>query len=105
MSYYYYSREDRIAWSKISEQAKKAILNVPDNKKGSNSNPIVIVNNHKMIFEDEDKDEDTTGNGNHSISAQMHSSSNRSIVASVHQSGPARRTIQANTSTLQDTSE
>ena len=58
-----------------------------------------------MIFEDEDKDEDTTGNGNHSISAQTHSSSNRSIVASVHQSGPARCTIQANTSTLQDTSE
>ena len=100
-----FSHEDQIAWSKISEQAKKAILNTPDNKKGSDSNPLVIVNNHEMIFKDEDKDEDTTGNGNHSISAQTHSSSNRSIVASVHQSGPARRTIQANASTLQDTSE
>jgi len=79
-----FSHEDQIAWSKISEQAKKAILNTPDNKKGSDSNPLVIVNNHEMIFKDEDKDEDTTGNGNHSISAQTHSSSNRSIVASVH---------------------
>jgi len=58
-----------------------------------------------MIFEDKDKDEDTTGNENPSISAQTHSSSNQSIVASVHQSGPARCTIQANTSTLRDSSE
>jgi len=100
-----FSREDQIAWSKTSEQAKKAMLNTPNNKKGSNSNPIAIVNNHEMIFKDEDKDEDTTGNGNPSISAQTHYSSNRSIVASVHQSGPARRTIQVNTSTLRDTSE
>jgi len=56
-----------------------------------------------MIFED--KEEDTTGNDNPSISAQMHSSSKRSIVASVHQSDPTRRMIQANTSTLQDASE
>jgi len=80
----------------MSEQAKKAILNVPDNKKGSNSNPVVIVNNHEMIFEDKGKEEDTTGNGNPSISAQIHSSSNRSIAANMHQSGPTRCTIQAN---------
>jgi len=98
-----FSREDQIAWSKTSEQAKKAILNVPDNKKGSNSNPIVVVNNHGMIFNDEE--EDTGSNDNPSITAQMHSSSKPNIVASVHQSGPARRTTQANTSTLRDTSE
>ena len=94
-----------MAWSKTSEQAKKATLNTPDNEKGSDSNPAAIVNNHEMIFEDEDKDENTTGDGNPSISAQTHSSSNRSIVASVHQSDPARRTIQANASTLRHTSE
>jgi len=76
---------------------------MPDDEKGSNSNPVVIVNNHEMIFED--KEEDTMGNGNPSISAQTHSSSKWKIVASVHQSGPARCTIQANTSTLQDASE
>jgi len=100
-----FSREDQIAWSKTSEQAKKAILNAPDNEKGSNSNPVVIVNNHKMIFEDEGEEEDTTGNGNPCISAQIHSSSNRSIAANVHQSGPTRHMIQANASTLRDTSE
>jgi len=63
-----------------------------------------VVNNHEMIFDDEE--EDTGGNDNPSISAQTHSSSKRNVTASVlHQSGPARRAIQANTSTLQDTSE
>jgi len=100
-----FSRKDQIAWSKISEQAKKAMLNVPDNEKGSNSNPIAIVNNHEMIFEDEGEEEDTMGNGNPSVSAQIHSSSNRSIAANMHQSGSTRRTIQANASTLRDTSE
>jgi len=95
-----FSCKDQTVWSKTSEQAKKAMLNAPDNEKGSDSNPVVIVNNHEMIFEDKDKDEDTTGNGNPSISAETHSSSNRSIVASVHQSGPARCTIQASASTL-----
>jgi len=39
-----------------------------------------------MIFEDEEEDEDSVVNP--SISAQSHSSSNRNIVASVHQSDP-----------------
>jgi len=56
-----------------------------------------------MIFDY--KEEDTGSNDNPSISAQMQSSAKRNVLASVHQSGPARRTIQANTSTLQDTSE
>jgi len=94
-------REDQIAWTKLSESAKRVTLSAPDNEKGSSSNPVVVVNNYEMIFEDEE--EETMGND--SISAQMHPSSKRSIVASVHQSDPARRTIQANTSTLRDTSE
>jgi len=98
-----FSCEDQIAWSKLSESAKRAILDIPDNEKGSNSNTVAIVNNHEMIFEDEE--EDTTGNDNPSISAQTHSSSNRSIVAGVHQPNPARCVIQANTSTLRDASE
>jgi len=98
------SCEDQVAWSKISESAKKTILGTPDSEKGRDNNPsIVVINNHKMIFEDEEEDEG--GNVNHSISAQSHSSSNRSIVASVHQSDPTRRTIQANTSTLRNTEE
>jgi len=98
-----FSREDQIAWTKLSEQANKGTLNMPDNEKGSNSNPAVVVNNHEMIFDDEE--EDTGSNNNSSISAQTHSSSKWNIVASVHQSGPARRTIQVNTSTLRDSSE
>jgi len=100
-----FSHEDQVAWSKLSESAKRAILDIPDNEKGSNGNPVlvVIVNNHEMIFEEEE--EDTMGNDNPSISAQTHSSSNRSIVARAHQSNPARRRIQANTSTLRDASE
>jgi len=98
-----FSHEDQIAWTKLCESAMRVILGISDDKKGSNSNPAVIVNNHEMIFEDEE--EDTTGNDNPSISDQRHSSSKRNIVASAHQSGPARRTIQANTSTLRDTSE
>jgi len=97
------SHEDQIAWSKISESAKKKILGTPDNEKGRDNNPIVVVNNHEMIFED--KEEDATGNDNPSISAQSHSSSKRSIVASVRQSDSTRRTIQANTSTLRNTEE
>ena len=96
-------REDQIAWSKISESAKKTILGTPDNEKGRDSNPIVVVNNHEMVFEDEEGDEDNVVNP--SISAQTHSSSNRNIVASVHQSDPTRRTIQANTSTLRNSEE
>jgi len=49
-----------------------------------------------MIFEDEEED---------NVAAQSHSSSNRNIVASVHQSDPTRRTIQANTSTLRSAEE
>jgi len=90
-------REDQIAWSKISEPAKKTILGTSDNEKGRDNNPIVIVNNHEMVFEDEEVDEDDI--------AQAHTSSNRSIMASVHQSDPARRTIQANTSTLRNSEE
>jgi len=56
-----------------------------------------------MIFEDEEEDED--GIVNPSISAQSHSSSNWNIVASVHQSDPTQRTIQANTSTLRNAEE
>jgi len=96
-----FSCEDQIAWTKLSESAKRAILGIPDNKKGSSCNPVVVVNNHEMIFEDEEED----ATGVDSISAQTHSSSKRSIAASVHQSDPTRRTIQANTSTLRDTSE
>jgi len=96
-------REDQIAWSKISESAKKTILSTPDSKKGRDNNPTVVINNHEMIFED--KEEDEVGNVNPSISAQSHSSSNRNIVASVHQSDPTRRTIQANTSTLRSMEE
>jgi len=90
------SREDQMTWSKISEPAKKMILGTPDNEKGRDSNPIVVINNHEMIFEDEEED---------NIAAQSHSSSNRNIVASVHQSDPTRRTIQANTSTLRNAEE
>jgi len=97
------SCEDQIAWSKMSESAKKTTLGTPDNKKGRASNPIVVVNNHEMIFEDEE--EDATGNDNPSISAQSHSSSKRNIVASVHQSDPTRHTIQANASTLRSVEE
>jgi len=97
------SREDQIAWSKMSESAKKTILGTPDNKKGRDSNPVVVVSNHEMIFEDEE--EDATGNDNPSISAQSHSSSKRNIVASVHQSDPTRCTIQANASTLRGAEE
>jgi len=56
-----------------------------------------------MVFDDEEGEEDDIVNP--SISSQMHSSSNRNIVASVHQSGPTRRTIQANTSMLRNTEE
>jgi len=56
-----------------------------------------------MVFEDEEGDEDNTVNP--SVSAQTHSSSNRNIVASVHQSDPTRRTIQANASTLRSSEE
>jgi len=97
------SREDQIAWSKISESAKKTILGTPDSKKGRDNNPTVVINNHEMIFEDEEEDE--AGNVNPSISAQSHSSSSRSIMASVHQCDPTRCTIQANTSTLRNTEE
>jgi len=90
-------QEDQIAWSKISESAKKTILGTSDNEKGRDNNPIVVVNNHEMVFEDEEVDEDDI--------AQAHTSSNRSIVASVHQSDPTRRTIQANTSTLRNWEE
>jgi len=79
-------RDDQIAWSRISESAKKTILGTPDNEKGRDSNPIVVGNNHEMVFEDEEGDEDNIVNP--SISAQTHSSSNRNIVASVHQSDP-----------------
>jgi len=92
-------REDQIAWSKLSESAKKKILGAPDDEKGRDSNPIVVVNNHEMVFEDED---DAV---NPSISAQTHSSSNRNIVASVHQSNPTRRQIQANTSVFKNSEE
>jgi len=68
------SREDQIAWSKISESAKKTILGTPDGKKGRDNNPIVVINNHEMIFEDEEEDE--AANVNPCISAQAHSSSN-----------------------------
>jgi len=96
-------REDQIAWSKISESAKKMILSTPASEKGRNNNPIAVINNHKLIFEDEEEDE--VGNVNPSISAQSYSSSNQNIVASVHQSDPTRRMIQANTSTLRTTEE
>jgi len=96
-------REDQMAWSKISESAKKMILGTSDNEKGRDSNPIVVVNNHEMVFEDEEVDEDNVVNP--SISAQTHTSSNWNIVASVFQSDPARRTIQANTSTLRNSEE
>jgi len=46
-----------MAWSKISEPAKKAILGTPDNEKGRDSNPIVVINNHEMSFEDEEEDD------------------------------------------------
>jgi len=95
-------REDQIAWSKISESAKKTTRGTSDNEKGRDNNPIVVVNNHETVFEDEvDKDHVV----NSSISAQTHTSSNRNIVASVHQSNPARRTIQANTSMLRNSEE
>jgi len=96
-------RDDQIAWSKISESAKKTTLGTPDSEKGRDNNPIVVINNHKMIFEDEEEDE--VGNVNSPISTQLHSSSNQNIVASVHQSDPTRRMIQANTSTLRSTEE
>jgi len=96
-------REDQIAWSKISESAKKTTLGTPDNEKGKDSNPIVVINNHEMVFEDEEGDKDDIVNP--SISAQSHSSSNRNIVASVHQSNPTWRTIQVNTSTLRNAEE
>jgi len=94
------SREDQIAWAKLSKAAKRETLDTFDNKKESNSNPAVVVNNHKIIFDEEDEEEETTGNDNPSVSAQTHSSSKRSIVLSVHQSNPTKRTIQANTSTV-----
>ena len=78
--------EDQIAWSKLSESAKKKILGALDDEKGRDSNPIVVINNHEMVFDDEEGDEDDIVNP--SISAQTHSSSNRNIVASVHQSDP-----------------
>jgi len=83
--------------------AKKTILGTPDNEKGRDNNPIVNINNHELIFEDKEEDED--GIVNPSISAQSHSSSNRNIVATVHQSDPTRRTIQANTSMLRNAEE
>jgi len=89
------SREDQIAWSKISESAKKTMLGTPDNEKGRDVNPVAVVNNHEMIFEGKEENEPT----------QSHTSSNRNVVANVHQSDPARRTIQANTSTLRSTEE
>jgi len=49
-------REDQIAWSKISEPAKKTILGTSDNEKGRDNNPIVIVNNHEMVFKDKEVD-------------------------------------------------
>jgi len=52
---------------------------------------------HFQVFEDEEVDEDDI--------AQAHTSSNQSIVASVHQSDPAQRAIQANTSTLRNSEE
>jgi len=97
------SREDQIAWSKISEPAKRTILGNPDSEKGRDNNPTVVFNNHEMIFEDEEEDEDDIVNP--SISAQLHSSSNRNIVASVYQSDPTRCTIQANASTLRNAEE
>jgi len=95
------SREDQIAGAKLREGAKKEILGMFDKEKGSNSNPVVVVNNHKIIFDDEDEGEDTTGNDDASVSAQTHSSSKWNIMASVHESKPMKRAIQANTSMLQ----
>jgi len=95
------SHGDQIAWAKLSKEARRGILDTFDKEKGSNSNPVVVVNNHKIVFDDEDEEEDTTGNGNPSISAQTHSSSKQNMVASVHESNPAKRAIQVNTSTLQ----
>jgi len=56
-----------------------------------------------MVFEDKEGDKDNIVNP--SISAQTHSSSNRNIVASVHQSNPIRRKIQANTSAFKNSEE
>ena len=78
------NREDQIAWSKLSEEAKRKTLDVFDKEKESNSNPVAVVNNHEIVFDNEDKEEDVTGDGNPSVSAQTHSSSKRNIVASVH---------------------
>jgi len=84
----------------LSEEAKKRILDIYDKEKGSNSNPIAVFNNRKIVFDDEEEEEDTTGNDNPSISAQMHHSSKQSIVASMHESNPMRCVIQSNTHTL-----
>jgi len=84
----------------LSEEAKRRILDAFDKEKGSNSNPVAVVNNHEIVFDDENEEEDTTGIVDPSISAQTHSSSKRNIVTSAHESNPARRGIQANTSTL-----
>jgi len=92
------SHEDQITWYKISEPAKRTILGTPYNEKGRDNNPTVVINNHEMIFEDKEEDEDDIVNP--SISVQSHSSSNRNVMASVHQSNPTRRMIQANTSAL-----
>jgi len=39
----------------MSESAKKTILGTPDGEKARDNNPIVVVNNHEMIFKTKKK--------------------------------------------------
>jgi len=46
----YASREDQIAWAKLSKEAKRRTLDIFDKEKESNSNPVVVVNNHEIVL-------------------------------------------------------
>jgi len=71
------SCEDQIALAKLIKEAKSRMLDIFDEEKESNSNPVAVVNNHKIVFDDEDEGEDMTCNSNPSISAQTPLPSNK----------------------------
>lgn len=55
------SCEDQTAWAKLSKYAKLKALDPFDKDKGSNNNAQVTVNNHEIIFDNQEGGEGATG--------------------------------------------
>ena len=89
------TRDDQIAWTKLSPQARATILG-QQTPKTEGGNPRVVVNNHEIIFEDETGNEEDSSQGENP-NANVPTAS-REIEARTH--NVSRRTIEANTSTM-----